>query len=291
MALFRGLPVIALLILTACQTAGPTKTDPGSRLSALKLASPAQSFTVMSFNIRVGHGAGDPGVGPYKLDWGRNLKSVAAAIRSVDPEIVGLQEVAGNGQAKRLARMLGMNHAYVPHPGSARRGEWWGVAILSKFPIMEVRRASISRGAGANKNAIIAELDTGIRRIAVVSVHKDKDLKDGSSVANLLDAVKPVRMPVLITGDFNIRPHDTRLNPLRARFRDSLTAVNTAGARKVQRRGTITSPRTSRPRRIDYVFAERKFFTVKDVGLVPERHWSASDHRAYFATLHGRYRQ
>ncbi|MEE8333765.1 MAG: endonuclease/exonuclease/phosphatase family protein [Alphaproteobacteria bacterium] len=273
------------MLVAACQTPEPIETGQESHLSTLKLAQPAQSFTVMSFNIRVGHGADDPGVGPYKLDWGRNLKAIAAAIRSVDPEIVGLQEVAGNGQVKRLARMLGMNHAYVPHPGGAARSEWWGVAILSKFPILEYRRHTISRGPGDAKSIVVAVLDTGIKRLAFVSIHKDKDLKDGSSVVNVLDAVKDIRMPVLIAGDFNIRSHDMRLNPLKRRFTDSMEGVDSAGAVIVRQAGTITSPRTHRPRRIDYIFADRKYFTVKDVGLVPQRHWSASDHRGYFAKL------
>jgi endonuclease/exonuclease/phosphatase family metal-dependent hydrolase len=40
-----------------------------------------------------------------------------------------------------------------------------------------------------------------------------------------------------------------------------------------------------RHRRIDYIFIDPKSFEVKDVGILPEKHWSASDHIAYFACI------
>ena len=91
-------------------------------------------ITAMTYNIRVGAGTAQWGESPYKLKDNANLdlQPVAAAIESVDADVVGLQEVYGQQQAEQLGQLLSMAVAYVPH-GQGKHGGWWGVALLSRF--------------------------------------------------------------------------------------------------------------------------------------------------------------
>ena len=140
--------VLTTLVLGGCQSfENIRKVGPGVS------SRDSQTVTVMSYNIRVGYGGRDPGVDPYILSRsGEDLPPIIAAIRSIDPDIVGLQEVAGSGQARRLAEALNMNYAYVYHATGSARRQWWGVAVLSKFPILKAQGTEISSGPGNTKS-------------------------------------------------------------------------------------------------------------------------------------------
>lgn len=103
----------------------------------LSLGAPALSetrLTVMSFNI---YGAGVNGTG--------SVEEVAAVIRAVNPDIVGIQETraeadpctadvcpaAGPSAARAVAEALGMN----VHEQTAVNEALWANAILSRHPI------------------------------------------------------------------------------------------------------------------------------------------------------------
>ena len=83
------------------------------------------TITVMSFNIRHGCGLFFAGTtsGAFFRNCPKHLDAVAAAIRSVDPDIVGLQEVR-TSQAGDLGEMLNMNYAYLPHNSGGYGSSW-----------------------------------------------------------------------------------------------------------------------------------------------------------------------
>jgi endonuclease/exonuclease/phosphatase family metal-dependent hydrolase len=63
---------------------------------------------------------------------------------------------------------------------------------------------------------------------------------------------------------------------------DTCNAVDTDNSKHVRMTGTYPAwPH----RRIDYIFIDPKHFQVKNVGILPEKHWHASDHVAYFACI------
>ena len=155
------------------------------------------------------------------------LQPIVKAIASVDPDIVGLQEVRGEGQARRLAKALKMNFAFEWH---FTRRPWWGVAILSKFKIVKAWGIEISPGPRNIKSIILATLDVGGRLVTAVSVHKDKDLEDGDSFKIIMKEVNRIKEPVILMGDFNVDPDDWRLGLLKPRFIDTVKAVNTKNA-------------------------------------------------------------
>lgn len=277
--------MVAIAGLNACQTVQkPSESKaPVATLNQRIAASPTGlPLTIMAYNIRLGIGGQKEPGKLYDMPWGKNLSAVVNEIRSVDPDIVGLQEVAGRDQALALGKALDMNFAYVSHETARRTGRWWGVAVLSKFPIRSARGVEISFGRGNQRTTLVASLDIFDRSVTVLSIHKDKDLHDGRSIAKLMDIVAPIIGPVVLIGDFNFTPQKSkgRLEMIETRFADTATAVRTKGALEALQWGTFVRSK----RRIDYIFADPRHFVVLDAGVtrlpVP-----ASDHRAYFAKL------
>lgn len=268
--------IVLVTILTGCGSYENIKAS--EPVSSSRHAAP---LSVMSFNIRLGLGQDDPEGKIHLMKWGRNLSAVIEAIRAESPDIVGLQEVAGITQLKAIAQALDMNYAFEWHKTSSSRMPWWGVGILSKFPITASRGAEISSGPGNTRSILITTVATGSGEIAAVSIHKDKDLKDGVSVLKILDETANEKKPVLLIGDFNITPNDPRLDPVGIKYIDTAIAVRTEGAKEALKRGTFYSAK----KRIDYVFAEKQYFTVVDAYLGAKKHRKASDHIAYIARL------
>ncbi len=242
----------------------------------------AKNFlTIMSYNIRVGYGSKDFGVDPYVLSRRKkSLPPIVAAIQSIDPDIVGLQEVYGSSQAHKLAKTLNMNFAYEGHATGSSRPSWWGVAVLSKYPILNAEGIQISSGRGNTKSALICTVDFGGQPTTFISIHKDKDLKDGSSFEVIMRSVERIKGPVVLIGDLNMYPHDPRLKLLQGRFIDTAMAVDTAAAKNARNTGTFLGFG-----RIDYVFVDSQYFAVQDAGIISREHWSASDHIACYARV------
>lgn len=269
-----ALAAVLALAVAACSATTSNLRDYSRR----PLPGSVPEIKVLTYNIRLAAGTDSYAADVYRLPWGKNLSGVIAAIEAVDADVIALQEVAGSSQARKIAAALNMNFTYVGHQTGSTRPSWWGVAVLSKFPIRESRGTPISFGAGDSKSIVIATLELADRPCTVVSIHKDKDLFDGSSVRNILAAIAGANSPVLLAGDFNIQPGDARLELLAPRFVDTARAAATPGARDAILRGTGFG-------RIDYVFAEAAHFKVLDAGLMREPHDRASDHVGYWARL------
>lgn len=268
--------ILLILILVGCQNVHKIQ-------AALPGDTPAKNnfLTVMSYNIRVGYGGKDHGVDPYTLSQREeNLPPIVAAVHSIDPDIVGLQEVRGPGQARRLAEALNMNYAYERHNTGSSRPSWWGGAILSKFPIIKAKGIQISSGRGNTKSALICTVDLDGQPTTFISVHKDRDLKDGSSFKVIMRMVDKIEGPVVLIGDLNMRPHDPRLKLLQGRFIDTAMAVDTDAAKNARNTGTFYGFG-----RIDYVLVDPQYFVVQDAGIISREHWNASDHLAYYARV------
>lgn len=237
-------------------------------------------LTMLTYNIRIGAGTDDlPKQKVRDLRFGpEKLQPIIKAIQSVGPDIVALQEVRGEGQARRLAKALKMDYAFEWH---LTNKQWWGVGILSKFKILKSWGVEISIGRGNTKSMVLATLHIRDRPVTAVSVHKDKDLEDGKSFGIIMREVNQIKEPIILMGDFNVDPDDSRLGLLKSRFVDTVTAVNTESANYVRENGTFFRSQ----RRIDYIFVNPLRFKVLDVGLIPYEHWEASDHLGYYARV------
>lgn len=163
-----------------------------------------KSLRVLSYNIR--HGAGTD----ERLD----LERTATAIKSLTPDLVGLQEVDSSvkrsgsvNQPKELGRLLGMNAAF----GSFMDydGGQYGLAVLSRFPIKSAHALRLPEG-NEPRVALIAEIAMPFgRRIALANVHFDwvEDDRFRFAQASLLaKALARLNTPYVLLGDFNDEP-------------------------------------------------------------------------------------
>lgn len=247
-----AVPILTLVLAAALSTSATQRTD----------------LSVMTFNIHSGTGS----------DGTFDLPRVADAIRAQRPDVVGLQEVDVHwsersgfvDEATELARSLGLAMYFAPIydlPGSPRRQ--YGVAVLSRYPILRTHNHSITRLSTQDQNAIPAPapgfaeavIGTPGGPVAVYVTHLDfrPDPAIRAMQAREMSAIMRGPRQVLL-GDFNAQPGAPELAPLWKGLVD-------AG-------GTATFPAESPTERLDYVAVSRGYRVV-DVRVPTTR---ASDH-------------
>lgn len=252
-------------------------------IGATELHAEPATFTVMTYNIRGGLGGAKAERNPIeargrKLD----LRPVIAAIRSAKPDVVALQEVVGETQARLIATALGMAHVYARH--GDKYGNWWGLAILSRFPIQSHRSDVTSTGHGNSRSDLTATIRVGGRSVTIVDVHPDKDLKDGAPIRRTMARIESIEGPLVLLGDFNARPNAARLAPVRSRLVDAADVATANGA--VKKHPTfMRDGHTVAGAHLDYIFIDPKFVDVREVRLLDRSHWPASDHIGVIATM------
>jgi endonuclease/exonuclease/phosphatase family metal-dependent hydrolase len=259
--------------VTAC--ALPQKTTQPETLEAIRKDS---CLTFMTYNIRVGAGRENLLMPVKYLNSSEEkLEKIALAIKSVAPDIIGLQEVKGSTQAKSLANALGFNYVYVSHGDSRLE---WGLAVLSRFTIVEYQQQVIHHDDKKLRVALVCTIKVNNSSITIVNVHYALGDYD-TQVKETMKIVGDISGPALLMGDLNLIDLEDGLAPLRTEFIDTCEAVDTKGSREAKQRGTFRFG----SKRIDYIFVDPKYFTVLDVGLTPEEHREPSDHLAYFACV------
>lgn len=235
----------------------------------------------MTYNIQAGGG---------------KLENVAQTIRRFSPDIVGLQEVdvhwsarsAFADQATVLAGMLGMQQRFariyqIPAEDSTKPPREYGVAILSRCPIVSFTNHMLTRLSTQDSNAAPAPMpgflesavDVGGMRIRVFNTHLDYRTDPAvrrQQVSEMLAIIGEAAVPTLLMGDMNAPPEAPELQPLFARLKDSWLGHVEAG---------LTYPASGPVRRIDYVFTSSQF--VARSASVPLT--LASDHRPVVADL------
>ena len=149
----KWIPIFILGILLGCGNVHNIRTIDSAAAKA-----ESGKLKLMTFNIRAAGGGlnrlqgagGVPGGGlpPPITNPGiveetkESLTRIAAAIQSIDPDIIGLQEVRGTHQAKFIAETLNLNYVYAVHP----REHWWGLAVLSKYKIVGTSTKIVNLG-------------------------------------------------------------------------------------------------------------------------------------------------
>lgn len=165
-----------------------------------------QSFRVMTYNVHQG----------FDVDDIPSLDRIADTIAHESPDVVVLQEVVRGWLIDDqqdvlgyLATHLGMTYVFGP-----TIGDLYGNAILSKYPITDVRRLSYAKEPGLRyqpRGAILAHIgdDTTAVRVTIVVTHLDEN-SDASPVRMeqiraLLNEVGTAS-PAIIACDCNAKP-------------------------------------------------------------------------------------
>jgi endonuclease/exonuclease/phosphatase family metal-dependent hydrolase len=183
-----------------------------------------------------------------------SLMRFAATIKSVNPDIIGLQEVRGIHQAKFLAEESNLNYVYAVHA----REHWWGLAVLSKYKIVGTSTKIINLGGPhGDRIALICYLDANGRKLTIVNVDFAQENFRGQ-VQETLPLVNPLEGPAVLLGDFSRPPEYAQMMPIR----ETLTAACEA-AKGYE--GRCIDPVYGK---VDYIFFDRKNFSVLDAAAV-----------------------
>ena len=269
----RNVPVLAstfwLMALGGC--AGPS----------IHIA-PVPTLRVMTYNIQYGGG---------------NLDSIAAVIRRSDADVIALQEVdvhwsersAWVDQADSLAKLLGMQARFAPIydlPGtdSTKPRRQFGVAFLTKFPVVYLMNYPITRLSTQTTNPVAAPspgfleimIDFQGKRLHLYNTHldyrSDPRVRE-QQVAEMLRLIESVPEAITVLfGDMNATPDAAELQPLFRHLNDTWPSSLGAG---------LTYPARDPVKRIDYVLISRHF-SARDQAVLPTL---ASDHRPVVMNL------
>jgi endonuclease/exonuclease/phosphatase family metal-dependent hydrolase len=144
------------------------------------------------------------------LDGARRPSRVAEVLRELQADIIGLQEVSGRPglgsdsvQMDFLAEALGLNavagHTILRHDGT------YGNALLTRWPVLDVRRIELTVHRREPRGALDVDLDCRGQIVRVIVTHLG--LLPGErrvQVRRLMDALgQPARRLVILCGDMN----------------------------------------------------------------------------------------
>jgi endonuclease/exonuclease/phosphatase family metal-dependent hydrolase len=214
---------------------------------------------VMSYNIRFGNG---------------NLDGTAAAIRASAPDVVGLQEVDVHwaersnfvDQATALGQQLQMQVRFariyqLPAAQAQQSPREFGVALLSRFPIVDWRNHVITRLSTQETNPVPAPLpgfleatlDVGGVKVRVFDTHldyrSDPRVRE-QQVKEMLAYIGDPSSPTLLFGDLNAPPDAPEIQPLLQLLHDAWPVSAGPG---------LTDPADEPRKRIDYVLVSNHF--------------------------------
>lgn len=160
---------------------------------------------VLSYNIY----HGETMTGDFDLDL------IASVIKSVNPDLVALQEVdfyTRRAKHMDLATELGMRTGLAPLFGRAMPydGGEYGEGILSRYSFLSSRNHALPAGEGKEPRAALEVrviLDSG-DTIAFMGTHFDHtgDVDRINQAARVSEILAGVKLPVLLAGDLNARP-------------------------------------------------------------------------------------
>ncbi len=179
---------------------------------------------ILSYNIH--HGAPAGTTAPINLD------NIAAVIKSQNPDLVALQEVDKNtnrstvDQAKVLGEKLGMSHFF--SKSINYNGGEYGVAILSRYPIVSTERILLSNkvSGGEQRTLGVATVEIPeLGKVKLATAHLDLVLGNRSEqVSEINEFSKKSEYPVILAGDLNMTRFDPEFLPLRTEFLLSCTS-------------------------------------------------------------------
>lgn len=207
---------------------------------------------------------------------------MADAIKRVDADIVGLNEMRSKGervdyqdQTKELSLLTGMEHFFFAKAIDVRGNNPYGNAILSKYPIKKAEVISIPDpatkrfGKPYEPRCILKSIFSN--GLAVFVTHFGLNPDEQKNAVDTLLKVMPFQKCVLM-GDFNLLPDSEILSPLRNRMVDTARLFPAP---------LFSFPSDSPKRKIDYIFVSPDI-TIESADIPAI---IASDHRPHTATI------
>lgn len=234
--------IVILLAITPGLAKAETYLEVDVNMATLKLK-------ILTLNI---HGG---------VDWngGYNLDAIAAFIKEVDPDIVGLQEVdrvwskrsGFQDLCAELGRRLEMNYAF---SSSLQRNQGhYGNQIISKHPMVYVW-AEPMPSIGEQRSFVFTQLMIEGVRVNVLNTHLGLSPEERQwQVSRILTFLNQIDGPLIITGDFNESGDDGAVALMLNEFFD----LQRQSGQPPQ--GTLRRKDGSVNGRIDYIFTSPEF--------------------------------
>ena len=210
-----------------------------------------------------------------------DFQIMANAIKDCDADIVGLNEMRGEGthpdfqpQTKILAGLTGLKNYYFARAIDFKWGPY-GNAFISKYPIIKAETIPIPdpdvkryNGYYETRCLLKAKLSNGVTVLVThFGLNPDEQENAVKTVVENLENEKCVLM-----GDFNVLPDNEVLKPIRERMKD--TASFFVGEK-------MSFPSDNPNRKIDYIFVSPDIDIIS--ADIPEI--IASDHRPHIAEI------
>lgn len=210
-----------------------------------------------------------------------NFEALAKAIGALHADVVGLNEVRGEGphpeytaQTETLSRLTGMPYFFFAKAMDTKGGPY-GNAILSRVPILSAEVIPIPdpsprayNGYYETRCILKATLAGGLT-VLVTHFGLNPDEQE-SAVRTLLPHLADQKC--ILMGDFNLTPESPILAPIRARMTDAASYF--AGER-------YSYPSDAPTRKIDYLFVSHDLaITAADIPPTV-----VSDHRPHTAEI------
>ncbi len=257
---FIKISFLLLAVLLWCNTAAQVSTD-STRI-----------VRVLTFNIL--HGA--------TMKGNFDLDTIAKVIKSVNPDLVALQEVdfyTNRAKKMDLATELGLRTGLAPIFGQAMPydGGGYGEGVLSARAFLSTQNHALSARRGKEPrsalevNVILVSGDT----IRFIGTHLDhtKDETDRINQANQLNQLLTKdNRPSILAGDLNARPESKTMEILYEKWTKSFTE------------DIPTAPSVNPKAKIDYIlFRPANRWRVLETRVIDEK--MASDHRPVLSVL------
>jgi endonuclease/exonuclease/phosphatase family metal-dependent hydrolase len=238
----------------------------------------------------------------FGADWPEREHGIVATLERLRPDLVGLQEVWGQEdttQADQMAARLGMHPAFaptsIPPPGPGHPGVEMGIAVLSRWPILQVRRHLLPAVHRPEPAALEATIDHpgGPLPFFTACVEWEREFADDHlaqtrSLADLLTAPElDGPQPVILAADLNAAPGTPPVEPLTEVMVDAWAAAGGGRAITLSPANPLAARAADQQldHRIDYVLVrpplggsasvERAFLAGDPVGGVhPSDHYA-----------------
>ena len=210
-----------------------------------------------------------------------DFEVMANAIKLCGADVVGLNEMRGEGphpdftaQTERLSELTGMKHFYFAPALHLKKG-LYGNAILSKYPIERAENIPIPDpdakkydGYYETRCVLKATLNGGIT-VLVTHFGLNPDEQENAVCTVLAHTVQE---KCILMGDFNVRPGDPVLVPIREKMKDTADLFE---------KELFSNPSDAPTHKIDYIFVSPDVKVVAaDIPAIV-----ASDHRPHTAEL------
>jgi len=250
MAAFNGILALAILLLLVIKA--PRPESPPS----------INEFKVMTYNVQQG----------YDVMGRKNLEGQLEVIRTIDPDLLGLQEsdtarvANGNVDAVRyFADSLRMYSYYGPTTTTGT----FGIALLSKY-LLDDPQTFFMFSEGEQTATIQAKVTVGEINYNIFVTH----LGNGGPIIQLQDMLARIQGVdnVIAMGDYNFRPSSDQYALMTQTLTDSWLVMWPGG---------IDIPGYAPEKRIDYIFVSPGMHVLESEYVVNP----ASDHPFMFTMV------